>query len=426
MSWENELKEEIRFTSPSGKEFSALWRDNPRSFERKLGQFNPPSFSGTVVQDLGPKSWLYPLTFYFDGPFHNKTANEFTDALYNESGQWEVIHPVKGPLGLQLVSIKELISPVENGNYTAFESEWIEPANQTRIISVEETITTLLSSIIGAIEDGFLIAQQLKSDIYSGIQAVLNTFNAIVNFMDTITRELASLNAIVLDAYDSARSSFDNAIDTFDKDNFSESINAVFEQVVNLSLAPLAATSDFMSRFNANLELIESIIDLAPATVTDDDYNTVITQEMGVTVALIAIAQIVATSEFSSRADVIAAIDNLTNIFNDTISALDEIQDGFSGLYIDQQYFSQTKTYTGLMNIYALSIQALMKIFLSIKAEKRFTLARPRSPLEITVTEYGSLGENDENYDLFIKSNQLSGNDILLLPAGREVVVYVG
>jgi hypothetical protein len=40
------------------------------------------------------------------------------------------------------------------------------------------------------------------------------------------------------------------------------------------------------------------------------------------------------------------------------------------------------------------------------------------------VTEYGSLGDADANYDLFVRSNNLSGNDILLIPAGREVVIY--
>ena len=43
----------------------------------------------------------------------------------------------------------------------------------------------------------------------------------------------------------------------------------------------------------------------------------------------------------------------------------------------------------------------------------------------ITIDEYGELGDNDINYDLFISSNNLKGNDILLLEAGREVVVYV-
>ena len=62
----------------------------------------------------------------------------------------------------------------------------------------------------------------------------------------------------------------------------------------------------------------------------------------------------------------------------------------------------------------------------NLKAEKRFTLKKARSPLEIAVTEYGELGENDFYYNLFLDSNELTGHEIRLLPAGKEVVVYVG
>jgi hypothetical protein len=61
-----------------------------------------------------------------------------------------------------------------------------------------------------------------------------------------------------------------------------------------------------------------------------------------------------------------------------------------------------------------------------LKTEKRFTLEKERSPVEITITEYGEFGENDENLELFINSNNLKADEIYLLPAGKEIVVYVG
>ncbi len=56
---------------------------------------------------------------------------------------------------------------------------------------------------------------------------------------------------------------------------------------------------------------------------------------------------------------------------------------------------------------------------------KRFTLSRPRAPIEITISEYGELGPEDSYLDLFIASNHLRSDEVILLPAGREVVVYV-
>jgi hypothetical protein len=47
--------------------------------------------------------------------------------------------------------------------------------------------------------------------------------------------------------------------------------------------------------------------------------------------------------------------------------------------------------------------------------------------MEIAMAEYGIPGVpwNDTFYDLFISSNNLIGQDVLWLPAGRQVVIYV-
>ncbi len=87
---------------------------------------------------------------------------------------------------------------------------------------------------------------------------------------------------------------------------------------------------------------------------------------------------------------------------------------------IDKQFISQSVGYSTVQNLYALTMQYLLSQFFNLKTEKRFTLKNKRSPLEITVTEYGTL----DDYDLFIESNQLTGDEILILPAGKEIVIY--
>lgn len=67
----------------------------------------------------------------------------------------------------------------------------------------------------------------------------------------------------------------------------------------------------------------------------------------------------------------------------------------------------------------------LLRSVFDLSVEKRFKLEKRRAPIEITISEYGSLGDDDSNFQLFIDSNGLKGNDILILPEGREVVVYL-
>jgi len=425
VSWLNSARSEIKFTSPEGNVFRALWRQNERSFEKKLGVFDPPRFRGSIVQDMDTKSVSYPLTIYFEGANHYTDANDFFTALKEERGQWEIIHPTKGFLVLQLVSCKENIDPMESGNFTEFSTAWLEPANIERLISVEELVSAILLQALNAIEDAITQLKQLRADLYAAVNAVLDTINQVAGLMDNIIAEIAATQALINDLYNEARNTISNVLSAFQADPAdAEAVADIGQAVADLGTIPVGANTDFSTRYAAYSDLITSFESLAPTSTSPADYNQVISQELAMSVALVAIAQITATSNFTTRAEVVTAMDNLTIIFNQVVNALEEIQDDFSGTSIDLQYFSQSTAYGSLQKLYALCLRYLLSQFYNLKVEKRFTLKKARSPLEITITEYGSLGENDENYDLFITSNNLCGDEILLLPAGTEVVVY--
>lgn len=422
MSWESELKDEIKLTSPNFGIFTALWKGDSRNSEKKLGIFGPPKFQGEIVQDLDTKSTRYSINFFFEGFFNNSEAEDFFEAWSSEPGQWEVIHPVKGPLILQPVSCTEIINPVESGNITEFNTEWIVPANITRLISPDELAASILTSAINAIGDALLVLQQLKADLYSAVQSAINIMNKAAGFMDNILGAIASTDALITELYESSRAALDNALAAYGIGN--PETDDMGTAMSNSMSAPVNVSDDFVQRFESYSEVSTEILTLAPTGVTKDDYNAIVSMEFTVTTALIAIAQIVATSTFETRADVVSAMENLTDTFETVTAALEEIQSAFSGLGLDLQYFSQSQNYTSLVNLFTLAMRYLINQFYNLKSEKRFTLKKPRSPLEITVTEYGELGENDLFYDLFLTSNKLSGNDILILPAGREVVIY--
>lgn len=424
MSWMNELKDEIVFKSPNGNNFYALWRQNELNFEKKLGIFEIPKFNGSIVQDMGTKSIRYPITAYFDGMSHNRDAKEFTEALSTEYGQWEVVHPVKGPLILQLISCREIMNPVENGNYTGFEMEWIKPANLTRLISLEELAAAIVSAVLVLAEDLTTQLKQLRADAYATIQAAINTFNSIAGFMDSVIAEIAATVALAEEAYNSARAAFDNAIENFEIGNTDPT--DIANAMIDMATAPLQATTDFTTVYTNYSNLTDDILTLEPENTSEEDYNIAQTQEFGVSVSLLAIGQSIISSEFASRTEVICAMENLQTILENSVNAMDLIQDAFSSERIDFQYFSQSQSYTSLLNLYTLLMRYLISQFYNLKSEKIFTLKNRRSPLEIAVTEYGELGEDDFYYNLFLTSNNLSGKDILLLPAGREVLVYVG
>jgi prophage DNA circulation protein len=422
MTQESALKEDVQMTSPLGNVFYPLWRNNERSFTKKLGQFNPPRFQGTIVQDLGVTGDLYPLTVYFEGPFHQTEVNDFYKAL-KEPGQWEVIHPVKGPLILQLIDCTEVIAPIDSLNVTELRLQWIVPANLQRIISPLELLSALIDAVANAIADAQALLQTIKTDLYAGITAVSNALNQISKLQDNFLADVAALNNLANDAFQTAKTSFNAALAEFGIDN--SSTDDMSSAMVAIALAPAEGQTDFNNIFSFYSDLNDSLVSVAIEDISESGYNNAISVEFGMTTTLIALAQMVVNAEFASRSEVIAAIENLTTIFNTTVENIENVQENFSDLDIDFQYFSQTETYTSLINLYTLCLQYLFAQFYSLSIEKTITLKRARSPLEITVTEYGTLGENDSNYDLFLQSNNLTGDDILLLPEGSEVVIYV-
>ena len=130
-------------------------------------------------------------------------------------------------------------------------------------------------------------------------------------------------------------------------------------------------------------------------------------------------------AEPETRSTAISSLTLVSDQFIQITDALDVVQESFTDQLIEDQYFSQSLSFveSAVMSSQAQAFLLLTTFDLAI--EKRFILKTDRAAIEIAITEYGELGEDDANFDLFIETNMLKADDILMLPAGREVVVYV-
>ncbi len=421
MTWESSTREQVLFVSPELNVFSALWKNNERSLEKKLGVFDPPKFKGSIVQDMDVKSVSYPLTVYFDGLNHQKDADKFFKACQNEKGQWEVTHPTKGQLILQLVSVREIIDPTETGSYTVFETQWLEPANIDRLISAPELGALVLLEILDAISDGIAQLQQLRSDLYAAVQGALNMINKVAGLANSIMSELAATQNLINDAWNEAKNTLTNLQTVFKSDPASEEIqNKIGQALVDVVSIPLEANDNYDTRIDYYDELANALYSEAPTGKNEEDYNKALFFEISMIAILISGARIIVTSNFKTRSEIISAIEKVQELWNDIIASIDGIQENFENVNIDKQYFGNSQAYTSLVNTYTLTMQYLLSQFFNLATEKRFIIKNRRSPLEVCVTEYGSI----DYYDLFIESNELSGDEILLLNPGREVVIY--
>ncbi len=419
MSWKDRLRPNLTLISPQGNVFEPLWSGNSRSMEKKLGIFEFPKIKGLKIQDLDVGGVSYPLTFFFEGLNHDQEANRFFKAC-KERGPWEVNHPVRGGLSLQLVSVSESIEPVTSGNITVIESEWLEPQEIAIVGPMPQVAAQIQAQTIIANNSA---ANQLDTNILQDtagfvkrIQTETNKLTQkITAGLKTLTEPVAEINSSILAIQRSIQGVITQA--TVD-------VLALGGQIQQLIQLPSLASTDIQVRLTTYGAMIADIFTLFPSDDDLESKNTISLHEVALSAAITAVAQIVSTGTLETRSQAVETIETTSQLFSDITDALDNVQDLFQAKTIDLQYFSQSDSFADSALITALGIQYLQQALFDLAIERRITLKSPRSPIEITITEYGDLGENDSNFDLFLESNRLQGNDILLLPAGREVVVY--
>lgn len=416
MTWQERVKESITLVSPGGAFYQAKWRGNSRSLEKKLGVFNYPNVAGSIVQDLDTNSYMYPITIYFDDSDHDQTADEFIESC-KDNGLWEVDHPVKGAKLLQLIDVTEVTNPVENGAFTEFQTNWIEPITDQGIISLsqlEDTIQANVDDING------LSASQLAriiQDAESKVAAVFDTVDQVTGFVGDAVAAVASTVATVENAVASIQRGIQDTLTAVILDPLK-----LAGQVQNLIQLPGQIITDFKTRFQMYENMVDDIFGLFPDddNVADEALNTVLSQEVALAAVLAIVPVVGATSEFKTRAETIEALNDISALFDTITTRLDTVQIAFTDNYIDHQYFSQSDAYNAILKQVALSNQLLLRRSYDLTTQRTIKLKVDKTPARITLEEYKDIGQ----LDLFIESNNLSGDDVLLLRAGREVTIY--
>lgn len=417
--WQTRTRPEIKLTSPEGNVFTCLWQKNAKRAEKKLGIFNYPKFNGTGVQDLGTTGKTYPMILFFTGPNHDLEVQRFEDAM-SESGAWTVIHPVDGKILLQPVSWTINQDVIETASYTAVDTEWIVPASQEAAISVTEMQSKISRQ---KIEVNIQASNQFQSVTQNSAAekiAVSNTMDKSIIAFDKNIGNIYNASSAIAGKVKKIKNSIQDTIGAAVINTIS-----MAGQIKELLQTPALAVRDASAKVEAYRGMANEILGISPDNTHPEDKNTALTQEAVLTSLLGAIADTVTTGEYDTKSQAIQLIDDITSLFDLVIDGLDDIMNNFSGSDFNLQYFSQSESFGAAVTLLARIIAYLMRVSFNLKTEKKIKLTASMTSMQIVIDQYGELGEDDILLDSFIYANQLKGNDILYLPAGREVTVYV-
>jgi prophage DNA circulation protein len=418
MSWQDRLRPEIKFISPSGLEFRCLWRGNDISAEKRLGRHAYPNVDREIVQDMGMNSREIPLTVYFDGADHDKEARAFEKALY-EPEAWQVTHPVYGLLRLQLVSYKLAVEPVESANVTVVETEWIEPAGDEEIDAVADPSAAVEASIEAVNKASFLdmtkgVIQKNVSQAKAVASAVKKGINAVKG---VIYKADAGINAV------------QRTINNLTNEAYLD-IAAISGGVISLIQAPAlmyGSISNKIAMFQNLGNKIKTDFTAALDLYRDgmSENNTAAIAQLFLNTVTTAMAQAIISEPAETRREALSVLNEYQQFTTEAQAALDRAMAMTANNRIENQFVARANSGEAIATLNAAVARYVMGSMFSLKIERRMVLDKPRTPLEIAITEYKATGENaDYYYDFFCRTNHLHGRELLLLPTGREVVIY--
>lgn len=420
--WEQRLRDVITLTSPNKNVFNPLWTGDDREIEKQVGVFSYPNFNKSVTQDQGAKGTSFPLTLYFVGENTDKESQRFERTLLNERGPWTVVHPTRGKVTLQPISASIKDQPVTSGGVTRVVSKWIESVDIFALASVAEVRQlSLAASIVAkaaAAED--LIANTSQAT-QAGIRAVSNQATAILGVITGPLSILASASGEILEALEFSISNLETQLAAPELDL--QQISANIQSIMEL---PQTVSTDYESRNDTYDTVINNIVELLPPGTTDNDKNKILITETFLNSGVSSVAQIATSSEYRTRAQAIFAAENLTDQYKFITNELGKIQDNFKTRPIKDRYISQAQTFATNSKMVFQSVSFAFNASFNLPTEKRFIVKNDISSIALFIQQGDYKDFVDSDYQDFVELNALSGSEISLVPAGREMVYYGG
>ena len=422
MPWEDRLRE-AAYTSPSGVRHVFQYESVARETDKRTTAFEFPGVDESYVQDNGHGSRRYPLTCFFWGDDHDIEATAFEAGLL-EAGVGRLEHPFYGtfdvvPFGT--ISRRDDLARSANQSVVQVTFWTTTGAVYPRLsIDAQQEILASLAALDQSVAAQFEDSADLSSTI-TQVNA-LAAFRSHIQAVETHLAEIAAVTSDINRAYRDAQSALNFGLDVLVGQPLQLAL-----QVANLVTLPARAAAGILARLDAYEDLASDIFSSAagsPTVALEGGTalprrlvrvaNDFFASDIFAVEAVAGAIRSTVETDFDSRPAAIAAADRVLTLFDDVVEWREA---GFDAtLEVDTG-----AAYQALHEAASLTAGYLIEVSFSLVPERSIVLDRPRTIIDLAAELYGSV---DDRLDLLIQSNELSGSEILEVPAGRTIVYY--
>ena len=406
MDWNDRLRE-AAYTSPSGKRFVFTYENVRKTVEKKTTGFEFPDADGTYVQESGRTGRRYPWRIFFWGSNHDIQADAF-DAGLMERGIGKLEHPKYGVVDvIPFGAINQRDDLKTSANQSIIELVFWETIRLIYPTSQDDPA----SEVISAVDEYNDAAASEFADVLD-----LDTAIQRARLRNTITLLIGTARSKLQDianTQDDVRQQFDAIVDSIN-----EGIDVLVSEPITLGLQTIQAIQSparAITSINARLDAYGSLINTIISTNDVEESNDFHTADLLATSEMTGSVLSVVNNQFVTKTDAIAAAEVILEQFDDLVVWRD---DNFASL----EEIDTGSSYQQLQEAVALTAGFLVEISFNLKQERRIVLDRDRTIIDLSAQLYGSV---DDQLDFLISSNDLSGDEILELPRGREIVYYI-
>lgn len=404
MAW-NDRIQIAAYTSPSGTRFEFQYENIGMESDKKTGEFIFSEIDGQYIQDLGRAGRRFPFIIFFSGPDYDTQSDSFFQAL-EEKGIGTLEHPLYGtrkvvPTG----TITRRDDLITGANQAVFSITFSETIVDINFPSSELNEKTDIQSSVDTLDDSISDQYAEKIDPETESESILIQ-NDLIEKKDMITETMEVITSI----NEEIQNAMDIVADAFDSTVLDIVLNpgGVASQMITIINTP----SNIITYAEAQIEGYGSVIDTVINGVieTVNDYHN---SNMIVSTSFGALCLSMLNADFLYRPQAVSTCNSIIDIYEQITEWMDE---QITALGIEET----EEAYHNLNQVYSKIVGYLIRLSFDLPKEIILTLQEDRQLIELVAELYGDL----DMIDFFIQTNDLTTDEIELLPQGKQVVYY--